>query len=189
MEAAAIPYGMCLALHFLREGHVASGQKVLVYGASGAIGSTAVQLAKHFGAVVTGVCSTGNLELVRSLGADAVIDYTSEDVTGKGVLFDLILDAVPSYGVSDRRSLRFRCERILAPGGRYVSIDDGRPAYYVDDLMLMRQLIEQGKLLPVIDRCYPLERIAEAHEYVETGRKRGNVVITLADDASSRGDS
>jgi len=109
----------------------------------------------------------------------------AEDFTGRGELFDLILDAVPSYGVSDRRHLKSRCERVLAPGGRYVSIDSGRPAYYADDLIVMKQLVEQGELRPVIDRCYPLERLAEAHEYVETGHKKGNVVITLADDASS----
>lgn len=135
-EAAAIPYGVGLAIHFLRAGRVASGQKVLVYGASGAVGTASVQLARHFGAEVTGVCSTGSVELVRSLGAGAVIDYTSEDLTGSGMLFDLILDAVPSYGASDRRSRRSRCERVLAPGGRYVSIDDGRPAYYAEDLIL-----------------------------------------------------
>jgi NADPH:quinone reductase-like Zn-dependent oxidoreductase len=184
-QAAAIPYGVGLALYFLRKGQVASGEKVLVYGASGSVGSSAVQLAKHLGAEVTGVCSTGNLELVRSLGADAVVDYTAEDFTGRGELFDLILDAVPSYGTSDRGRLKSQCEKALSPGGRYVSIDSGRPAYYADDLILVKELVEQGALRPVIDRCYPLERIADAHEYVETGRKKGNVVITLADDASS----
>jgi NADPH:quinone reductase-like Zn-dependent oxidoreductase len=177
-EAAAIPYGAGLALHFLRKGGVGRGQKVLICGASGAIGSSAVQLAGHLGADVTGVCSTGNLELVRSLGADAVVDYTTEDFTDRGVLYDLILDAVPS-GMTNRRHVRLRYEKALAPGGRYVSIDDGRPAYYADDLMLFKELVEQGELRPVIDRCYPLEQIAEAHRYVETGHKKGNVVITL----------
>jgi NADPH:quinone reductase-like Zn-dependent oxidoreductase len=181
-EAAAIPYGAGLALHFLRRGRVGSGQKVLIYGASGAIGSSAVQLAKHLGAEVTGVCSTGNLELVRSLGAEVVIDYTAEDFTDRSVLYDLILDAVP-HGLTSRRRLRSRCEKALAPGGRYVSIDDSRPAYYADDLILFRKLVEQGELRPVIDRCYPLEQIVEAHRYVETGHKRGNVVITTTDDA------
>jgi NADPH:quinone reductase-like Zn-dependent oxidoreductase len=183
-EAAAIPYGAGLALHFLRKAGVDGGQKALIYGASGAIGSSAVQLAKHFGAEVTGVCSTGNLELATSLGADEVVDYTVEDVARRGARYDLILDAVPS-GMTNRRRLRARLESTLAPGGRYVSIDDGRPAYYADDLALFKELVERGELRPVIDRCYPLEQIAEAHRYVETGRKRGNVVITLTDGAPS----
>jgi NADPH:quinone reductase-like Zn-dependent oxidoreductase len=183
-EAAAIPYGAGLALHFLRKGEVKSGRRVLVYGASGAIGSSAVQLAKHLGAEVTGVCGTGNVELVRSLGADAVIDYTAEDVTRSGAHYDVIVDAVPSYGSSNRRGRRSQCEKALVPGGRYVSIDDGRPAYYADDLLLFKDLVERGELRPVIDRRYPLEQIAEAHKYVETGHKKGNVVIALGDDPS-----
>jgi NADPH:quinone reductase-like Zn-dependent oxidoreductase len=137
-----------------------------------------VQLARHFGGEVTGVCSTRNLELVRSLGARYVVDCTAEDVTGTGERYDVILDAVPSWMI-DRRWLRSQCQRALAPTGRYVSIDDGRPAYYADDLELVKGLVEHGELRPVIDRCYPLEQIAEAHRYVETGHKRGNVVITL----------
>ena len=182
-QAAAIPYGAGLALHFLRKAEVGSGQRVLVYGASGAIGSSAVQLAKHLGAEVTGVCSTRNLELVRSLGANTVVDYTSEDIADRLERYDVILDAVPA-GRLDRRQLKSRCERVLLPGGRYVSIDDDRPAYYAEDLTLFKKLVERDELKPVIDQSYPLEQIAEAHRYVETGRKRGNVVITLENDAS-----
>lgn len=183
-EAAAIPYGAGLALHFLRKGGVEAGQRVLVYGASGAIGSSAVQLARLLGAEVTGVCSTGNVELVTSLGATDVVDYTAEDFTRRGACYDLILDAVP-HGMVDRRHLKSRCEATLAPGGTYVSIDDGRPAYYAEDLALFRDLVGRGKLRPVIDRCYPLEQIAEAHRYVETGHKKGNVAIAVAADAPS----
>jgi NADPH:quinone reductase-like Zn-dependent oxidoreductase len=179
-EAAAIPYGGGIALHFLKKAHITGGQKVLIIGASGAIGSAALQLARqHYGAEVTGVCSTRNLELVKSMGADAVIDYTREDYAKRGDLYDLVLDAVPA-GMANRRRLREQSQGVLTPHGRHLSIDDGRPEYYAEDLELLRDLVEAGKMEPVIDRCYPLEKIAEAHRYVETGHKRGNVIITVS---------
>ena len=175
-EAAAVPYGGMLALHFLRAGGIRSGQSVLVYGASGAVGTSAVQLVKHFAARVTGVCSTANLTLVRSLGADAVIDYTSDDFTKMGELYDLILVAV---GNRVKPPSRADCKQALGAHGVYVSVDQGRPKLSREDLILLGQLVEKGELKPVIDRCYPLEQIAEAHRYVDRGHKKGNVVITL----------
>jgi NADPH:quinone reductase-like Zn-dependent oxidoreductase len=176
-EAAAIPYGAMLALHFLRKGRVCRGQKVVVYGASGAVGTSAVQLAKHFGAEVVGVCSAGNLELVTSLGADAVLDYRKEDFTRKGDTYDLILIAV---GNRVSPPLRAQCEKALSAGGAYVSVDRGRPKLPIENLLLLKQLAETGKLKAIIDRSYLLEQIAEAHMYVDAGHKRGNVVITVA---------
>ena len=177
-EAAAIPYGGWLALYFLRRGGIQKGQKVLIYGASGAIGSTAVQLAKYYGAEVAGICSTRNLEMVKSLGADLVIDYTKEDVSTRDERYDLILDAVP-MGMTDRIQLKAKCLKALAPGGRYISIDEGSPMPKVEDFAFFREIVESGKLKPVIDRCYPLERMIEAHRYVDRGHKKGNVVITV----------
>ena len=176
-EAAAIPYGGLLALHFLRRSKIRSGQEVLVYGASGAVGTSAVQLAKHFGAEVTGVCSTANLGLVRSLGADTVIDYTKDDFTKEGKRYDLILVAV---GDRVNPPSRPDCRKALAPDAAYVSVDQGRPKMLTEDLVLLKRLVEAGKLKPVIDRCYPLEPMAEAHRYVDQGHKKGNVVITVA---------
>ena len=177
-EAAAIPYGGAIGLHFLRKGGVRADSRVLIYGASGAIGTAAVQLARHFGAHVTGVCSTGNLELVESLGGHVVIDYTTEDVAARPERFDLILDAVPALQ-ANRSGLRERCRGLLLPSGRYVHIDDGRPNMGLEALAFLKSLVEAGHFRPVIDRVYPLEQIVEAHRYVETGRKRGNVIITL----------
>lgn len=177
-EAAAIPYGAAIGLHFLRKGGIRADARVLVHGASGAIGTAAVQIARHLGAHVTGVCSTGNLELVESLGAHAVIDYTKEDVASRSERFDLILDAVPA-AKADRKGLRERCRRILSPNGRHVDIDDGRPDMGLDALTFLKELVETRRLRPVIDRVYPLEQIVEAHRYVETGHKRGNVIITV----------
>jgi NADPH:quinone reductase-like Zn-dependent oxidoreductase len=176
-EAAAIPYGGLLALHYLRRGNIRRGQRVLVYGASGAVGTSAVQLAKHFGAEVTAVCGTTNVELVRSLGADAVMDYTKEHALGPGQLFDIVLDAV---GKRKTSSLKEACRTALAPAGKYVSVDDGTPRMHASELALLTELVETGKLKPVIDRRYPLEQIVEAHRYVEAEHKKGNVVITVS---------
>lgn len=176
-EAAAIPYGGLLALFFLRKGNIRSGQRVLVYGASGAVGTSAVQLAKHFGAHVTGVCSTANLELVRSLGADAVIDYTTDDFTKRDECYDLIFIAV---GHRVNPPSEADCMKALAPGGAYVPVDRGRPKFVLADLVLLRQLAEAESLRPVIDRSYPLREIVEAHRYVDQEHKKGNVVITVA---------
>ncbi|HEU5218993.1 MAG TPA: NAD(P)-dependent alcohol dehydrogenase [Gemmatimonadales bacterium] len=176
-DAAAIPYGGLLALHFLRAAGIRSGMRVLIYGASGATGSSAVQLAKHFGAHVTGVCSAGNLELVRSLGADAVIDYTSQDFSTMGDRYDLVFAAV---GGRYHPPSEETCRRVLAPGGRYVSVDGWNPKMTRERLLELRDLAASGALRAVIDRCYPLAELAEAHRYVETRRKRGNVVIDVA---------
>lgn len=175
-EAAAIPYGGMLALHFLRKGRIRSGKKVLVYGASGAVGTSAVQLAKHFGTEVLGVCSAANFALVTSLGADAVLDYTKEDFTRKSDIYDLIFIAV---GNRVNPPSRAQCERALSADGAYVSVDRGRPKLPIENLLLLKQLAETGKLKAIIDRRYPLEQIAEAHRYVDAGHKRGNVVITV----------
>jgi len=175
-EAAAIPYGGMLALHFLRKGRIRSGKKVLVYGASGAVGTSAVQLAKHFGTEVLGVCSAANFALVTSLGADAVLDYKKEDFTRKSDIYDLIFIAV---GNRVNPPSRAQCERALSADGAYVSVDRGRPKLPIENLLLLKQLAETGKLKAIIDRRYPLEQIAEAHRYVDTGHKRGNVVITV----------
>ena len=177
-EAAAIPYGGELALHFLKKGDVQSRKKVLIIGASGAIGTAAVQLASYYGAKVTGVCSTPNLELVRSLGAEAVIDYTKEDYSKRSERYDLILDAVPLL-VADSKRFKKQARSALAPKGKFISINNGSPTPNINDLILLKDLVESGKYKPVIDKSYPLEQIVEAHRYVETGHKKGNVVITV----------
>ena len=174
-EAAAIPYGGLLALHYLKRGGIQDGQRVLIYGASGAVGTSAVQLAKHFGANVSGVCSTANLDLVASLGAESVIDYTKEDFLQRPDLYDLIFDAVPAA----HRTARLEGKGGLAPGGKYISVTQGSPAFHSEELALLKELTESGQLRPVIDRTYPLEQIVEAHRYVDSGHKKGNVVISV----------
>jgi NADPH:quinone reductase-like Zn-dependent oxidoreductase len=175
-ESAAIPYGGLLALHFLRQADVRAGQSVLVFGASGAVGTSAVQLARHLGAEVTGVCSTANVELVASLGATTVIDYTSEDFTDRAERYDLIFDAV---GKRKSAAALRRCRQVLAPGGACVSVDDGTPKLRREDLVLLGELATTGEIRPVIDRTYALDEIVDAHRYVDNGHKRGNVVITV----------
>ena len=174
-EAAGIPYGGMLALHSLRKAQLQPGDPVLVYGASGAIGTAALQLATHFGAEVTAVCGTGNLELARSLGADAVLDYTAEDTPGDR-RYALVFDAVGRRMTSP---LKLACQAALLPGGKYLSVDDGLPRLRKDDFALLTELAGTGRLKPVIGRRYPLEQIAEAHRYVEQRHKQGNVVITM----------
>jgi len=175
-EAAALPYGGLIASHFLRRLNVGRGHRVLIYGASGAIGTAAVQLARNRGAEVTGVCSTANLELVRSLGAASVIDYTKDDFTKSGP-FDVIFDAV---GRRKSRQAMAGSAAALAPGGVSMSVDDQFPRTRRSDLVVLKELAESGALRPVIDRTYRLDEMAEAHRYVDGGHKKGNVIVTVS---------
>jgi NADPH:quinone reductase-like Zn-dependent oxidoreductase len=193
-EAAAVPFGALTALQFLRRGDIQSGDRVLINGASGGVGTFAVQLAKYFGAEVTGVCSTANLELVRSLGADEVIDYTQEDFAQRSYTYDIILDAVAKSSFS-------HCKGSLQPKGIYLTTTGSLPlflqmlwtsrigtkkaifmmsSYCAEDLDFLKERIEAGKLRSVIDRRYPLREIAEAHQYSEAGHARGKIIVTVA---------
>ncbi|MGG3159026.1 NAD(P)-dependent alcohol dehydrogenase [Priestia megaterium] len=172
-EAASISFGGTTALHFFRKGNIHAGQKVIIYGASGAVGTAAVQLASYYGAEVIGVCSAKNSELVKSLGADRVIDYQHENFTEKEERYDLIFDAVGKI-------TKNQCKEALALNGRFVSVEgQGIAKVQTKDLLLLKKLMEEGQIQSVIDRCYSLEQVPAAHEYVETGHKIGSVVVTL----------
>lgn len=175
-QAAAIPYGGLLASHFLSRLQAGAGERVLVYGASGSIGTSVVQLLRHRGAHVTGVCSGANEDLVRSLGAERVIDYTKEDFTAGGERYDVVFDAV---GRRKSAAAMARAAAVLAPNGRMMSVDDGSPRLLASDLVELTRLVEAGEFRPVIDRTYRLEQIVEAHRYVDAGHKKGNVVVTV----------
>ena len=172
-QAAAATVGAMTALQLLKGAKIKAGDRVLIYGASGSVGSYAVQLAKHFGAEVTAVCSTSNLELVRSIGANHVIDYTKEDFTLNGQQYDIVFDAVGKLSKS-------RCRNSIAGNGRYTSVRS-LTREKVDELEYVQELAASGEVKVLIDREYPLEQIAAAHGYVESGRKKGNVVIHVAD--------
>ena len=192
-EAATVPMGGLTALYYLRKGNIQRGHKILINGASGSIGNLAVQISKYFGAEVTGVCSTRNLDMVRSIGADHVIDYTKEDFTKSSETYDIIFDVVGKSSFSrSLKSLKKNGHYLLAnPGlsqiirGQLVSIRSSKKVTAgtlnekIEDLIFLKDLIEADKIKTVIDRCYSLEKTSEAHRYVEKGHKKGNVVITI----------
>nr|WP_319398772.1 NAD(P)-dependent alcohol dehydrogenase [uncultured Carboxylicivirga sp.] len=175
-EAAAIPYGGLLASHLLKKTSINSGDKVLIYGASGSIGTMAIQLAKLAGAHVTSVCSSRNFELVKSLGSDEIIDYTAKNAASKLKSYKYVIDAV---GNSKSSELKKKSKKSLTQNGKYISIDQGTPLTPKDAFLNLKTLAEQEKIKPVIDSIYPLEEMTEAHKYVERGHKRGNVIITI----------
>jgi NADPH:quinone reductase-like Zn-dependent oxidoreductase len=172
-EAAAVPIGGPTALRLLRKGKLQRGQRVLVYGASGNVGTYAVQIAKAYGAEVTGVCSTAHVELVKSLGADQVIDYTRQDFSAGGAVYDSIFDTVGKCPKAQRA-------KALKPNGKFITIAKLSTKQSLEELAVVKELIEAGKVRAVIGRCYPLEDMIEAHRYVDMGHKTGNVVITVA---------
>jgi NADPH:quinone reductase-like Zn-dependent oxidoreductase len=192
-EAAVIPFGGVTALYFLKKAKIKPMQKLLVIGASGSVGSAAVQLAKSFGAIVTGVCSTANIGLVKSIGADKVIDYTKEDFTQNGETYDVIFDAVNAISVSrsinslsiDGLMILSAAEILEMLQGLWISMTSNKKvmtgiiSHNAADILLLKELIEADKIKPIIDRTYSLEKIAEAHAYVEKGHKRGNVAIEV----------
>jgi NADPH:quinone reductase-like Zn-dependent oxidoreductase len=192
-EAAVIPFGGTTALHFIKKANIKKGQKVLIYGASGAVGTAAVQLAKHFGAHVTGVCSTANIDLIKSLGADKVIDYTKADFTQNGEMYDVIFDTVKKISFSrSLKSLNKSGTMILSAAGMsemfqgmWTSMTSNKKvmsgviSQTADDIVFLKELIEANGMKPVIDRTYTLEQTAEAHTYIEKGHKKGNVAITV----------
>ena len=193
-QASVIPFGGNTALHFLRKGNITIGQKVLIYGASGSLGTAAIQLAKYFGAEVTGVCSTANVELVKSLGADKVIDYTKEDFTKNGLIYDIIFDTTGKSPFSGcvkslkQKGIYLRAVHMtLSPflQGLWTSITSSKQVIggvateRKENLVFLKELVEAGNIKPVIDRHYYLEQIAEAHRYVDKGHKKGNVAITV----------
>ncbi|WP_394231977.1 NAD(P)-dependent alcohol dehydrogenase [Niallia oryzisoli] len=172
-EAAAISFGGTSALHFLRKGNIQEGQRVLIYGASGSVGTSAIQIANSFGAEVTAVCSSSNIEWVRSLGAHRVIDYIKEDFTKSEERYDLIFDAV---GKCPKKEV----SKALTANGKFMSVEgQGIAKVLKEDLLFLSGLVEKKLFRPVIDKCYPLEQIQEAHRYVEQGHKKGNVIITI----------
>jgi NADPH:quinone reductase-like Zn-dependent oxidoreductase len=177
-SAAGIPTGGCLALRFMRKANIQNGQKVLVYGASGSVGTFAVQIAKYFGAKVTGVCSASNLELVQSIGAEKVIDYAKEDFTLSGEKYDLVFDAVGKLPKSSRKNS-------LTANGVFMCVHDNVGKENVEDLVFLKELAEKGKINPVIDRVYPWEQIVEAHRYVDQWHKKGHVVIVVTQDTKT----
>lgn len=172
-EAAAVPVGAMSALYILQKGNIQKGQKVLIYGASGSVGTFAVQIARHYGAEVTGVCSSANLDLVASIGASQVIDYTKEDFTQIPDTYDLIFDAV-------RKISESKVKKLLKKNGVFLTIQS-TTRERKEDLMYLKTLIEAGKIKSVIDKIYPMENIVEAHRYVDLGHKKGNVVIKNLD--------
>lgn len=192
-EAAVIPFGGLTALYFLHRARIKAGQRVLIYGASGAVGTAAIQLAKHYGTHVTGVCSTANLEMVKALGADQVIDYTRADFTRNGETYDVVFDTVDKIPFSAAlQSLHKNGTLLLGAAGLseglrgvWTSLTGGKKVIAgvmsesAQDLALLAALVEAGHLKPVIDRTYSLERMAEAHAYVEAGHKKGNVAIRV----------
>lgn len=176
-EAATIPYGSGMALYFLEKAQIKNGAKVLIYGASGSIGTKAVQIAaRHYGADVTAVCSDKNFDLVKKLGATKVIDYTQPDAVDKLEKYDLVFDAV---GDTKSSELKDRCKTALTDSGQYISVDKGSPTQSAEQMDFIRKLVEEGKLTASIEKIYPLEEIVAAHQHVDTGHKKGSVILKI----------